>query len=536
MIDDTLPRPRSTGVLEPGDLVGGKYRIEGVLGKGGMGVVYVAQHELLLQKVAIKVLLPEIVGMGEAVARFMNEARAAAAIQSEHIARVLDVGHHDGSPYMVMEFLEGNDLGHVLASRGPLPVPEVVDAMLEALEALAQAHALQIVHRDLKPANLFLSRRQDGQSVVKVLDFGISKAQNPLGPISGGMTSTKAMLGSPFYMSPEQLRSSKSVDARTDIWSAGVIMYELLTSTLPYNGENLGELFAAILEQPVQPLREKRPEVPPDVEQIVMRCLQRAPEHRFQSARELAAALARFATPRGLVAAGKIQASTLGAIPATTPFSPNAASVYMPQQGLAQSKPGGAPSSPNMPALAQQGTPVPYGSASGSGVSGAAPAGLQPGSGTQATWGQTGGAPSGSSKRGLIAALAGVGLLVVLALAVGGVRVMRGRAAAAGAASIPSAPVALAPPPVVDIPPQVALPPPTSVAALAPDAGATAGAVALTPGSPPPRQGRPGGAQPPARTTTPPPATVPTTSAPSAPSAPSPPAGRVDDLPGAGRK
>ena len=291
-LDPSLPKP--------GDLLAGKYRIERVLGQGGMGIVYAANHELLGVKVAIKLLLTDISTSQEAVTRFLNEARNAMKIQSENVAKVSDAGHlEDGRPYMVMEFLEGDDLSKLLEQRGVLSIQEAVDYTLQALEALAQAHKEGIVHRDLKPANLFLVARRDKTMQVKVLDFGISKATNPLSQGSGSMTSTKALLGSPYYMSPEQLRSSKSVDARADIWSMGIILFELMGGTPPFLGDNFGELFALILESDPPAIRSKRPDVPPQLEQVIMRCLQRKPEHRYSNVGELAAALSPFATARG---------------------------------------------------------------------------------------------------------------------------------------------------------------------------------------------------------------------------------------------
>jgi len=281
---------------QEGELFAGKFRIERLLGQGGMGAVYLALHEGLRQRVAIKVLLGEIADSAEAVTRFKNEAQAAAGIQNDHVVRVTDVGETDqGLPYMIMEYLEGHDLAQLLEQRSTLPPAEAVDYVLQALEAIHQAHEARIVHRDLKPSNLFLARRADGSMVVKVLDFGISKVQSEQ---NGALTSTRSMLGSPLYMSPEQLRSSKTVDSRSDIWALGVILYELLTGTVPYVGEGLGELFAAILEQDPVPVRERNAAVDPGLEQVVMRCLRKKKEERWSSVAELAAALAPYA-PQG---------------------------------------------------------------------------------------------------------------------------------------------------------------------------------------------------------------------------------------------
>ncbi|MEO8875511.1 MAG: serine/threonine-protein kinase [Polyangiaceae bacterium] len=329
-VDSSLPKA--------GDLLAGKYRIERVLGQGGMGIVFAANHELLGVRVAVKCLLTDIASSTEAVGRFINEAKNAARIQSDNVARVMDVGTLDGGrPYMVIEFLEGDDLSKLLEQRGVLSTQEAVDYVLQALEGLAQAHSIGIVHRDLKPANLFLVKRQDKTIQVKVLDFGISKATNPLGEGSGAMTSTKALLGSPYYMSPEQLRSSKSVDARADIWSVGIILYELLTGAPPFAGDNFGELFAAILEMDAPSLIAKRPDINPQFEHVVMRCLQRKPDNRYANVGELASALAPFASTRGQRTAHRIlDVMPIGDRPPS--ISPGAASIVQssPNYGMQQ--------------------------------------------------------------------------------------------------------------------------------------------------------------------------------------------------------
>jgi serine/threonine protein kinase len=295
-------------LLEPGVVLAGKYRVERVLGQGGMGVVLAAQHLQLGQRVALKFLLPEVCTNGEAVARFLREARTAVQIESEHVARVVDVGTLEGgAPYMVMEYLEGSDLGDVLSKRGPMPLPLAAGYVLEAMEAIAEAHALGMVHRDLKPSNLFLARRRDGSYIVKVLDFGISKAAHDaqLGP-SASMTSTTAVMGSPLYMSPEQVRSSKDVDARADVWSLGVILHELLCGRTPFHGETMTAVLAMIVADPPPPLRTVRPDLSPAVEAIVFRCLNKDRTQRFQNVAELAYALAPYAPPEAQVAVERI--------------------------------------------------------------------------------------------------------------------------------------------------------------------------------------------------------------------------------------
>jgi serine/threonine-protein kinase len=286
--------------VREGEILAGKYRIERVLGEGGMGVVVAATHIHLDQKVAIKFLLPEALLIDEVVSRFAREARAAAKVQSEHVARVIDVSTlESGSPYMVMEYLEGEDLAGALERAGRLPVGEAVDYLLQACEALAEAHAVGIVHRDLKPANLFLAKRADKTSIVKVLDFGISKATNAVGAMSDGVeTKTSSLMGSPFYMSPEQLTSVKTVDARSDIWALGVILYELTTGLTPFYAETMPEIVAAILSAAPKPVREVEPSIPQTVADIIHRCLLRDPKARFANVGELANALSEFSTGR----------------------------------------------------------------------------------------------------------------------------------------------------------------------------------------------------------------------------------------------
>jgi serine/threonine-protein kinase len=287
----------------PGQILGGKYRVDRVLGAGGMGMVVSATHLHLEERVAIKFLLPEALQVPEAVARFGREARAAVKIRGEHVARVIDVGSFEnGAPYMVMEHLDGRDLAAVLVERGPLAPSDAVDAVLQACEALAEAHALGIVHRDLKPANLFLTRRPDGTPSVKVLDFGISKVTNASAS-DNSMTKTSAVMGSPLYMSPEQMTASRNVDARTDIWAIGVVLYELLTARAPFLADSLPEICGLILTAAPPAIRDRSPGTPDGLQSAVLRCLEKDRARRFQSVAELAQALAPFgsrATSRSL--------------------------------------------------------------------------------------------------------------------------------------------------------------------------------------------------------------------------------------------
>ncbi len=293
--------------VSEGDILAGKYRVERVLGEGGMGVVVAAQHVQLGQRVALKFLLREAYDVPEAVERFLREGRAAVQIRSEHIARVSDVGTlENGAPYMVMEYLEGSDLSAVLRSRGSLTVAEAADYLLQACEAIAEAHSLGIVHRDLKPANLFLTRRADGSTLVKVLDFGISKIGVGGGPGAASVTSTTAVIGSPLYMSPEQVRSSKNVDARSDVWSLGVILHELVTGRTAYQADTLAGVLAAVVADPPAPLRAHWPEAPVELESLVLHCLEKDLTRRYQSVADFARALLPFAPPASRVSFERI--------------------------------------------------------------------------------------------------------------------------------------------------------------------------------------------------------------------------------------
>lgn len=306
----------------PGDVVAGKYRVERVLGSGGMGIVVAARHVVLDQRVAIKFLRPDVASNAEIVTRFAREARAAVRIQSEHVARVIDVGElPGGAPFMVMEYLEGADLGEVLQKRGALPVGEAVEYLLQACEALAEAHVGGVVHRDLKPANLFLTQRADGSPVVKVLDFGISKALHG----DAVVTQTQALVGSPRYMSPEQLRSPRDVDARSDVWSLGIILFELLTGEAPFRADTVPQLYVNILSQSPDSLRIRRPDIPPPVEAILLRCLEKEVSRRFSNVGELARALGDFAPPRARVSIERISKVIAGLRVAPTLYDPQEA-------------------------------------------------------------------------------------------------------------------------------------------------------------------------------------------------------------------
>jgi eukaryotic-like serine/threonine-protein kinase len=294
------------GIPKPGEVLAGKYEVEGVLGAGGMGVVLAARHIGLGQRVAVKFLLPEVAKrQPEAVERFLREARAATQLKSEHVARVMDVATAEGgAAYLVMEYLEGHDLGRVLRDEGRLPVSSVVDYVLQAAEALAEAHGRGIVHRDLKPANLFLTRGVDGSPLVKVLDFGISKATTGG---ERGITRTDAVMGSPGYMSPEQIRSAKHVDQRADVWGLGIVLYELVSGYPPFDGDNIATLSAQIVIETPKPIETLRPDVPKALADAIVRCLEKEPAKRFSNMAELAVALQPFASPAAAHIADRIR-------------------------------------------------------------------------------------------------------------------------------------------------------------------------------------------------------------------------------------
>ncbi len=284
-----------TAPVREGDVLAGKYCVERVLGVGGMGVVVAARHVQLGQKVALKFLLPAALTNAGVVARFDQEARAAARLRSQHVARTLDVGTmENGAPYIVMEHLEGCDLADLVQKRGPLRIDEAADYLLQICEAIAEAHGLGIIHRDLKPRNLFVTTGVDGRPLLKVLDFGISKVVAEEGSGALSLTRTTEVIGSPNYMPPEQLRSARMVDARSDIWSLGVVLFEMLTGTVPFDAETLPQLCSMVIQDPPRPLAQLRPEVPAGLVAIVERCLQKDPAWRFQNVAELAAALEPF--------------------------------------------------------------------------------------------------------------------------------------------------------------------------------------------------------------------------------------------------
>jgi predicted Ser/Thr protein kinase len=282
--------------LQPGELVSGRYQIERILGRGGMGVVYAAIDVAKGERVALKFLLPPAASTESAVERFVREARALLSVRSHHIAQVFDVGNlPSGEPFIVMEHLEGRDLEKMLFDEETLAPAFVVDAIAQASLGVADAHAAGVLHRDLKPSNVFVASKGDGW-IVKILDFGVAK----LSPRAGhetGLTNANEMIGSVDYMSPEQVLGAGAVDVRSDVWSLGVILYQLLTGHAPFRGDTMIQICVSILQQPVVPPRQLRPDIAPELDALVLRCLEKNAHARPQTARELAMELRRIGLP-----------------------------------------------------------------------------------------------------------------------------------------------------------------------------------------------------------------------------------------------
>ena len=309
--------PPAAVLPQPGDLIAEKYRILGTLGAGGVAYVLEAHHELLDKTVALKVLSPEA-SKGrnyELLAeKFLVEARAAAKVDSPYVARVMDVGTlESGAPFIVMERLEGCNLDELLFLEQRPKIEDAVDYVLQTLQGLAHAHVLGVVHRDLKPANLFLAKQPDGTSTVKILDFGIAFVLDDAGhpPASERVASKNAIVGSPMYMSPEQVRNDAAIDHRTDIWSIGVVLYELVTGKVPFgaSAQGMGELFGSILHDPLEPISKKREDAPKELDAVIAKALARDPNERYENVGELARALVPFGSGKWAHLADSIEQS-----------------------------------------------------------------------------------------------------------------------------------------------------------------------------------------------------------------------------------
>jgi serine/threonine-protein kinase len=278
-----------------GDVVAGKYRIESVIGEGGMGAVFAATHTVTEKRVALKWMRPDLVGQHGAVQRFMREAQAAGRLNHPNVVDIYDIGEHDGSPFLVMEYLQGEPLGAAL-ERALLSPQQVVRFLLPAMRGVAAAHASGVVHRDLKPDNIFLVKNPDGSvREPKVLDFGISKITSADGQINPRLTRTGAVMGTPYYMSPEQLRDAAEIDGRTDVYAFGVILYEALTGRVPFDAENYSALILEIATGTPKRPRQLRSEIPEGLERVVQKAMARDPADRYSNIESLVRSLEPFA-------------------------------------------------------------------------------------------------------------------------------------------------------------------------------------------------------------------------------------------------
>jgi serine/threonine-protein kinase len=279
-----------------GCVLQGRYRIKRQLGQGGMGAVYEGEHLLIGNPVAVKVLHAKHAADPAIIERFRREAQATTLIRHHHIVGVLDLGQlDDGSLYLVMEHLDGRDWSSDLSNEGPQPVAKVVHILSQVCDALGAAHEAGIVHRDIKPDNIFLIRRSGDPNFVKVLDFGISKIREGAGPIEPSKTQTGTAIGTPYYMAPEQVQGKKDIDARTDIYAMGIVLFQALTGQYPFDAETYPMLVMNIVMQPVPQLSAYRPDLPRELQRVLERMVAKDRALRFSSVQDVKTALAPFA-------------------------------------------------------------------------------------------------------------------------------------------------------------------------------------------------------------------------------------------------
>jgi serine/threonine protein kinase len=279
--------------LAIGDIVADRYRVGPVIGAGGMGIVYKAQHIELGTWVAVKVIRPDIAQNSSLWRRFEREARALAALHNKNVVRVHDAGTlPSGLRYLVMEYLEGTDLRRLLVERGSMPVPEAVDHVLQVCSALGDAHRLHIIHRDIKPENIFLARFRACEPTIKLLDFGVARFLDD----KGQLTVPGRGVGSPRYLSPEQVLNAGSADQCSDIWGVGLLLYELISGRSPFEGLNAAQICLSICQGSFRSIATLCPELPPALCAAIMHCLEPDPKRRFQSAEEVMAALEPFSS------------------------------------------------------------------------------------------------------------------------------------------------------------------------------------------------------------------------------------------------
>jgi serine/threonine-protein kinase len=314
--------PRTTEpAISEGDILCGRYRADYLIDRTENGVVVAATDVLRGDGVAIKMLASTREEADLLAARLRREAHVLAQLTSPHVVRVFDVAKHESSVCMIMELLQGSNLASLVRKRGPLPVDEAVGLILQACDALAEAHSLGIVHRDIKPQNMFAASRPDGTPILKVLDFGVSKQGGGM-----GLTVTGSTLGSPLYTALEQLRDASKVDGRADIWSLALVLYFLLCRRNAFDADNPVALMLRIATGAPTPLRERRPDVPPELEAIIQRCVEKDPNKRYQDVAELARALVPFGPPWAATFLGSIEArmarkplASLPPVPSTAP-------------------------------------------------------------------------------------------------------------------------------------------------------------------------------------------------------------------------
>jgi serine/threonine protein kinase len=313
--------PREEDVPE-GEILGGKYRVERVLGAGGMGVVVKVTRLEGEGTFALKFLRPSVARDPMAAKRFRREAEAAGRIESPHVVKISDIGDlATGAPYLVMEYLEGTTLEKRLAGGQRLPLAEACDLALQIAEGLAAAHAMGVIHRDIKPANLYLVADAEGAGLLKIADFGVSKILDPAGPESGrGLTRTQTSIGSPLYMSPEQMRSARTADFRADQWSLGAVLYRMATGHLPFEASSMVRLCVLVLSADFVPTTERCPELPAEFAAAVERCFRVEPAERYADIAAWAEAFAPFAGPRGRERADRCR-EILGAAKPAPPTS-----------------------------------------------------------------------------------------------------------------------------------------------------------------------------------------------------------------------
>ncbi len=444
-------------------VVAGRFKLNRLIGRGGMGSVWQATHLGLDIPCAVKFIEGELSNMAEAQTRFEREAKAAAQLRSPHVVQILDHGVCEGTPYIAMELLDGEDLGKRLQKQGRMHPREVCAIMVQVTRALTKAHQLGIVHRDLKPDNIFLVR-DDDREIAKVLDFGIAKSAS--NALEGSNTKTGAMLGTPYYMSPEQAQGIKTVDYRSDLWSLAVIVYQCVTGVLPFESEALGDLLMKIIVQPIPLPSSVAPDLPQGFDSWWVRASARDPAGRFQGAKEFAESLQ--------LVLGMSQLTDVmdrGQLKAVLGATPNPAGPPMPMRTPAAY---GA----TTPAPGMMMTPGKFAATTGAGVA----------------HGATTGDPTaitGVPKRGMGMALAGVASLVVVAGIIGGVVMMRGHGsdpASAAAGSQPGTPAVVATqpapqPPAPQVPAAVPATPPAAPPATPTPAAADPAATA--PATPP---------------------------------------------------